>query len=112
MNIDLTKDELAFQQAVRQFFADDYPDDIRRKRDEGIALSRDDMIRWQKILNEQGWFAVNWPVEYGGTGWTPVQKYIFAREMAAINAPPIVAFGVKMVAPIIYTYGNEEQRQR
>jgi len=112
VNIDLSKDELAFQEEVRQFFAEHYPEDIRRKRNEGVTLSRDDMIRWQKLLNDRGWFAVNWPVEYGGTGWTPVQKYIFANEMAAINAPPLVAFGVKMVAPIIYTYGSEDQKRR
>jgi alkylation response protein AidB-like acyl-CoA dehydrogenase len=112
MNIDLTESELAFQAEVRQFLADHYPDDIRRKRNKGIALSRDDMVRWQKILGEKGWFAVNWPVEYGGTGWMTVQKYLFANELAAINAPPSVAFGVNMVAPIIYTYGSEEQKQR
>jgi alkylation response protein AidB-like acyl-CoA dehydrogenase len=112
MNIDLTPEERTFRDEVRQFLADNYPDDIRRKRDQGITLSPDDMIRWQKILNDKGWFAVNWPVEYGGTGWNPVQKYLFANEMAAINAPPIVAFGVKMVAPIIYTYGTETQKKR
>jgi alkylation response protein AidB-like acyl-CoA dehydrogenase len=112
MNIDLTKDEIAFRDEVRRFFADKFPADIRQKRDAGIDLSRDDMVRWQKILNDQGWFAVNWPVEHGGTGWTPVQQYLFAIEMAAINAPPIVAFGVKMVGPIIYTYGNDAQKAR
>jgi len=112
MNIDLTEEELAFREEVRQFFTSNYPEDIRRKRDDGITLSRDDMIRWQKVLSDKGWFAVNWPVEYGGTGWTAVQKYIFANEMAAVNAPPLVAFGVKMVAPIIYTYGTDEQKRR
>ena len=111
MNIDLTAEELAFRDEVRQFLAEKYPEDIRRKRIEGIPLEKDDMVRWQKVLNEQGWFAVNWPVEYGGTGWTPIQKYLFAIELAEVNAPPIVAFGVKMVAPIIYTFGNEEQKQ-
>jgi len=112
MNIDFTEKELAFHEKVRQFFKDEYPQDIRRKRDEGIGLTPEDTIRWQKILNKRGWFAVNWPVEYGGTGWTPVQKYIFANELAAVNAPLLVAFGVKMVAPIIYTFGNDEQKQR
>jgi alkylation response protein AidB-like acyl-CoA dehydrogenase len=112
MNIDLTEEELAFRDEVRQFFTSNYPEDIRRKRDNGITLTRDDMIRWQKILSDKGWFAVNWPVEHGGTGWTAVQKYIFANEMAAVNAPPLVAFGVKMVAPIIYTYGTNEQKSR
>ena len=112
MNIDLTENEKAFQEDVRDFFRTRYPEDIRRKRNENVPLSRDDMIRWQKVLAEQGWFAVNWPEEHGGTGWSPVQKYLFAKEMAAVNAPPLVAFGVKMVAPIIYTYGNEEQKRR
>jgi len=112
MNINLSKDDLTFRDDVRQFLADEYPEDIRRKRNEGITLTREDMVRWQKILNDRGWFAVNWPVEYGGTGWTPVQKYLFANELANVNAPPVIPFGVKMVAPIIYTFGNEEQKQR
>jgi alkylation response protein AidB-like acyl-CoA dehydrogenase len=112
MNINLSDEELAFRDEVRQFLAAEYPSNIRRKRDEGIQLTRDDMVRWQKVLNDRGWFAVNWPVEYGGTGWSPVQKYLFANELAEVNAPPLVAFGVKMVAPIIYTYGTDEQKQR
>jgi alkylation response protein AidB-like acyl-CoA dehydrogenase len=112
MNIDLTEEELAFQEEIREFCRNEFPEEIRQKRDQGISLSRDDMVRWQKALNEKGWFAVNWPVEHGGTGWTPVQKYLFAKELAAVDAPPVLAFGVKMVAPIIYTFGTEEQQQR
>ncbi len=112
MNVNFTEEELAFRKEVKQFFAEKYPEDIRQKRDEGIPLSPQDTVRWQKILFEQGWFAVNWPVDYGGTGWSIVQQYIFANEMAANNAPVIIAFGVKMVGPIIYTFGNEEQQQR
>ncbi|MDA0680660.1 MAG: acyl-CoA dehydrogenase family protein [Proteobacteria bacterium] len=112
MNIDLTHEEVAFRDEVRQFLDTEYPEDIRRKRDESVPLTRDDMIRWQKALNSRGWFAVNWPVEYGGTGWTPVQKYLFANELANANAPHVVPFGVKMVAPIIYTFGNEAQKKR
>jgi alkylation response protein AidB-like acyl-CoA dehydrogenase len=112
MNVNLTAEEKAFRDEVRTFFAEKYPDDIREKQDKGISLSRDDIIRWQKILAEQGWFAVNWPEEYGGTGWTPTQKYIFANENAAVNAPTIVPFGVAMVGPIIYTFGSEEQKKK
>ena len=55
---------------------------------------------------------MNWPEEYGGTGWTSIQKYLFANEMAAANAPAIIPFGVGMVAPVIYTFGSEQQKQR
>ena len=112
MNVDFSREELAFQQEVRTFFKEKYPEDLRSKSDNGIALKREDYIRWQKIVYEQGWAAVNWPVEFGGTGWSPVQKYIYANEMAMANAPDIVPFGMKMAAPIIYTFGTAEQRER
>ena len=112
MNVDFTAEEKVFREEVREFFREQYPADIREKQNRGIALDKDDYVRWQKILYERGWAAVNWPVEYGGTGWTPVQKYIFANETAAANAPDMVPFGVKMVAPVIYTFGSEEQRRR
>jgi len=112
MNVNLTDEERAFRDEVRTFFRERYPDALRRKQDRGVALDRDDIVRWQKILHEQGWAAINWPVEYGGTGWTPVQKYIFANEIAMANAPDMIPFGVKMVAPVIYTYGSDEQKQR
>ena len=112
MNVNLSKDELAFRDEVRRFFRNELPADIRRMQDEGIELQREDIIRFQKLLFEKGWIAVNWPEEYGGTGWTPVQKYIFATELAAANAPDVIPFGLGMVGPIIYTFGNDEQKQR
>ena len=112
MNVDFSEEDLAFQQEVRTFFNEKFPEDLRRKSDSGIGLEREDHIRWQKILYEQGWAAVNWPVEFGGTGWSPVKKYIYANEMAQANAPDVVPFGIKMAAPIIYTYGTAEQRER
>ena len=64
MNVNLTAEEIAFRDEVRAFLASEYPDDIRAKQDQGVTLSRDDLIRWQRILNDKGWFAENWPVEY------------------------------------------------
>ena len=112
MHTNFTPEEHDFEQEVQAFFKDKYPDDIKQKQDRAIPLLKDDFIRWQKVLYEQGWAAINWPVEYGGTGWSTVQKYIFANEMAKANAPAIVPFGLGMVGPVIYTYGNEEQKQR
>ena len=112
MNADFTAEELSFQQQVRDFLENEFPADIRDKVDNNIRLGKDDLVRWQKVLNKQGWMAPNWPEEYGGTGWTPTQKHIFNQEMGRIGAPEPVAFGVKMVAPVILAYGSEEQKQR
>ncbi len=112
MNVAFTAEELEFKNAVRAFLEAEFPADIRAKVDGRIRLDKEDYVRWQKILYRKGWAAPNWPVEYGGTGWTAIQKYIFAEEMARVGAPEPVAFGIKMVAPVIFTYGSEEQRQR
>ncbi|NNF40971.1 MAG: pimeloyl-CoA dehydrogenase large subunit [Woeseiaceae bacterium] len=112
MHVTFSDAELAFQEEVRAFFRDEYPDDIRELRSRGLELPPADQVRWQKLLNKKGWAAINWPVEYGGTGWTPVQKYIFAAEEADANAPIVVPFGLSMVGPVIYTFGNDEQKRR
>ncbi len=112
MDTAYSAEELAFRDEIRAFAQNEIPDDIKAAQADGARLGRDLQIKWQQILAKKGYFAVNWPVEYGGTGWTSTQKYIFQQEMAAANAPSVVPFGVTMAAPVIYTYGNEEQKQR
>ena len=112
MHVSFTTEENNFQKEVNSFFNEKYPADIKEKQNKSVPLEKEDFIRWQKTLYEQGWAAPNWPVEYGGTGWTPVQKYIFANENAKANAPAIVPFGLGMVGPVIYTYGNEAQKKK
>ena len=112
MNVTFTEEEVAFRAEVRDYFEKEFPQDILRKQDDAIPLSREDVIRWHKNLYKRGWAAPNWPVEFGGTGWSPVQKYIFADEQARVNAPGFLSFGVSMVGPIIYTYGNAAQQER
>src|SRR3546814_7799177 len=47
---------------------------------------------------------------YGGPGWSAVQRYIFDEECAAADTPPLVPFGIAMVGPVIYTFGNAAQK--
>ena len=112
MNVSFTDDELQFRDEVREFFANEYPQDVLDKQARAIPLTRDDFVRFHKALYKKGWAAPNWPSEFGGTGWSTVQKYIFATEQGRVNAPPALAFGVNMVGPVIYTFGSPEQQQR
>ena len=112
MNVDFSPEELAFQEEVRSFFRDEYPEDIHQIRESGAELPPKAQVRWQQLLFKKGWAGANWPVEYGGTGWTPVQKYIFATEEANADAPRVVPFGLSMVGPVIYTFGNDAQKKR
>lgn len=112
MNIDFTTGELEFQSEVREFLQTEMPADMQDKVQKGLHLVKEDFVTWQKILHKKGWAGTNWPVEHGGTGWTSAQKYIWDNECAIAKAPRVVPFGLKMVAPVIYTYGNDEQKKR
>jgi alkylation response protein AidB-like acyl-CoA dehydrogenase len=107
MQVSFTADELAFRDEVRAFFRDGMPAGIAEKQQNGVPLEREDHIRFQKALFAKGWAGYNWPVEHGGTGWSTVQKFIFATEMADANAPDIIPFGLGMVGPVIYTFGTD-----
>jgi len=112
MNIDFSESELSFQKEVQDFFANDLPYGVVHCIENNLRVGRDDQIAYQQALNSKGWAGINWPKEHGGTGWTATQKYIFYTEAAKAKAPRIVPFGLSMVAPIIYTFGNKEQQQR
>lgn len=112
MNLDFSAEEIAFRDQVRSFFAEDYPQDVIAKNVGWVELGKDDYVRAQKALHARGWAAPNWPRQYGGTGWSHTQRYLFFKEMGASGAPWIIPFGVMMVAPVIYTFGSEEQKAR
>ncbi|MCR6733219.1 MAG: pimeloyl-CoA dehydrogenase large subunit [Afipia sp.] len=111
MDLSFSKEELAFRDEVRTFFKESLPADIRKKLVEGRHTSKEDMVTWQRILNKKGWAVPHWPKEYGGTGWSPVQQYIFLEELQSAPAPSPLPFGVNMVGPVIYTFGNEAQKK-
>ncbi|PKP64350.1 MAG: pimeloyl-CoA dehydrogenase large subunit, partial [Alphaproteobacteria bacterium HGW-Alphaproteobacteria-7] len=111
MNLEFTPEEQAFRDEVRSFIADNYPAHLA---DFGMRedMSPEDMLAWHKILGAKGWSVPAWPVEYGGTGWTPTQRYIWSEENARASTFMPLPFGVSMVGPVIYTFGNEAQKAR
>ena len=112
MDLSFSKEEVAFRDEVRAFFRDNVPPATRQKLQEGRHLGKDEMIDWWRILNKKGWGVSHWPKEYGGTGWSSVQHYIFNEELQMAPAPAPLAFGVSMVGPVIYTFGNEKQKKQ
>lgn len=112
MDLDLDAQDLEFRQDVRAFLAANLPGDLRRKMINRDHLIKDDIVRWQRILNARGWATPNWPVEYGGTGWTPAQRYIFQEEMALARAPETLSFNVNMIGHVLCHFGTAEQKSR
>jgi len=112
MDLRFTPEELAFRDEVQAFFHANLPERIRTKLVEGKHLAKDDIVTWQRTLNKKGWAVANWPVEWGGTGWTPVQQYIFQEELQLTPAPQPLGFGVTMVGPVMIAFGSEAQKKR
>ena len=112
MDLTFSKEDLDFQAEVRDFLTSEYPLAIKEKQDKRLPLEKEDIISWQKILASKGWFAINWPKEYGGAGLTPTQIYILQTELAGANTPILIPFGVNMCGPVIYTFGTDEQKKK
>jgi len=112
MDLNYTPEQEAFRAEVRQFLDDNLPDDIRERVQKRLRHDKDMTQRWQKILYEKGWGASTWPEEFGGPGWNPIEQIIFEEECALAGAPRQLDFGLRMVAPVIMTFGNDEQKKR
>ena len=113
MDLRFTPEENAFRQEVRAFFQENLPKDCARSWSRQAFLQAGAGRLDPQPERARAGRVPHWPVEYGGTGWDPMQQYIFLEEMqqAARRRAPL-AFGVNMVGPVIYTFGNEEQKER
>jgi pimeloyl-CoA dehydrogenase large subunit len=112
MDLRFTPEETAFRDEVRTFLRAALPESIRRKMIEGRRLAKEDLVGWQRILNAKGWAVPHWPVEWGGTNWSPVRQYIYREELQQAPAPDPLPFGVNMVGPVIIAFGSEAQKRR
>ena len=111
MDLKFTPKEEAFRDEVRAFLAARLPTRLSDKVASGKHLGKADMEEWHAILHKRGWLANHWPEQYGGPGWTAVEKFIFENECALAHAPRIVPFGVNMLGPVLIKYGNEAQKR-
>jgi len=112
MDLNFSAEDAAFRDEVQRFVAEQLPADIRRKVVNAQRLGREDYLRWQRILHARGWGASSWPREHGGPGWSAVQRHLFDEACFAGGAPGQIAFGLKMVAPVIMRFGTPEQQRR
>ncbi|QHE87522.1 acyl-CoA dehydrogenase family protein [Hydrogenophaga sp. BPS33] len=113
MNLEYSADELAFRDEVRAFLDAHLTEDMRAgQRTTTTVITEPEVnLPWHRILFRQGWVAPAWPREYGGTGWTPTQRYIFENESAIAGAPVLSPSGLKMVGPVLMGFGSEEQKR-
>ena len=112
MDMRLSAEDEAFRIVVRDWFRDEYPRDIIARLANGQTLGKAQLSASEQAMGARGWLAPGWPEEYGGPGWTVTQRFIFDEELERAGAPNVSPMGLLYVAPIIYTFGTPEQKQR
>jgi pimeloyl-CoA dehydrogenase large subunit len=112
MELRWTEEERSFRQEVRDFIARELDPATRERMLRGKSATKDQLVAWQRKLNERGWAAPEWPEEHGGPGWTMAQRYIFREELMQAPAPSPLAFNINMCGPVIIAFGTEEQKRR
>lgn len=112
MDFNFSPADDAFRQEVREFLRASVPEAAARAQRQGFVVERETVHEFHRILYEKGWAAPEWPVAYGGTDWTPVQRFIFEDEYAAADAPYVSTAGLHLVGPVIAHYGSETMKER
>jgi len=112
MRLRLTEEEAAFREEMRTFFTTEIPEDIREKVRTGRHLEKDDWVRSMRAMNAAGIAVPNWPVEWGGKDWTPLQKHLWHEEMQLACVPTPLAFNAGMIGPVIAHFGSQEMKER
>ena len=112
MNLDWSAADIQFRDEVRDFLDTGLTADLRKagRSLTSVYAHYDVMMAWQRILYAKGWVAPAWPVEFGGCGWSVVQRYIWASETAAAGAPPLSPMGLGMCGPVLIGHGSAAQK--
>ena len=114
MDMEFSREDLAFRDEVRAFLADNLPERLRAgaRCTPGVFVEPDIGLEWHRILNRQGWVAYHWPQEDGGTGWTPTQRFLFEKECGLAGAPSLSVISLRLIGPVLCAFGSPEQKAR
>ncbi len=114
MDLTLTNEEQAFRDEVRAFLAEHLTERLREgaRGTPSVFAEPDITTEWQRALADKGWLTYHWPEEHGGTGWSPVKRYIFEKECALADAPTLPVLGLKLLGPVVCAFGTDEQKAR
>jgi len=103
-----------FRHQIREFIEQHADDEILEagRKTTSFFPPFDQVMKWHRILHSQGWSAIRWPEEYGGTGWDVPRQLIFEEECRRAGVPLLLPQSISMVGPAIIHYGTDEQKRK
>jgi alkylation response protein AidB-like acyl-CoA dehydrogenase len=105
-------DAPAFRREVREFCQTRVPADLVESARRHQYYSKDQRVRWQRLLQKQGWFAPHWPQRFGGQDWGALRRLILMEELELAGTPWLAHFGITYLGPVLCRYGTGEQQAR
>jgi alkylation response protein AidB-like acyl-CoA dehydrogenase len=112
MQLELSAEDAAFREEMRTFFTTEFPQEIRDTVLEGRHLTREQIVESQRVLNQAGLAVPHWPQEWGGRGWSDLQRHLWHEEMQRAGVPTPLAFNASMIGPVLAQFGTQEQKER
>ncbi len=114
MDLRYTDAEEAFRRELRAWLEATLPGLPARPDPNDWQGRRAYDTHWQRLLFDAGYAGVDWPVEGGGRGASPVEELIFKEELERAHAPYVgVNFvGLLHAGPTVIAEGTPEQRRR
>lgn len=114
MELTLSPEQVRFRDEVRAFLDVALTPAMRHAAalTTGVFAEPEVAGPWQAALEGRGWLTYQWPASAGGPGWSPVKRWIFEKECAEAGAPVLPGMGLKLVGPVLYTFGTTEQKAK
>src|SRR6202045_1380022 len=114
MDLRYTASEQAFRDELRGWLAAALPGVGPAPPHDDWPARRAYDLHWQRLLFEGGYGGVDWPVEGGGRGASPVEQLIFKEECERAGAPYVgVNFvGLLHAGPTVIAEGTRAQKER
>ncbi len=110
MELRETPEQRALRTELRAYFAALLPAEKRRAAGEQ-GVGGEHFREVVKLLGQDGWLGIGWPVEYGGQGRSVEEQFIFFDEVQRAGLPfPFVT--VNTVGPTLMAYGTDEQKRK
>lgn len=112
MKLRLSPEDAAFRDEMREFFTTKIPQHVRDTVAARHELTKEQIVESVRVMNAAGLAVPNWPVEWGGKDWTPLQRHLWHEEMQLAAVPPPLAFNASMIGPVIAAFGSQEMKER
>ncbi len=111
MDLELTADETAFRDEIRDWLAENKPAEPYANMD--TAQGFEQHRGWEHELFAAGWSVPHWPERYGGRDCSLVEWLLYEEEYYASGAPGRVnTNGISLLGPTLFEFGTPAQQDR